>query len=106
MIRLRAVERAGLCRPRDVGEKIVLNRISNSFKFTFEGEIEVSLREAGTAVELTVRDTGTGIPVEEIPRLFDRFHRVKGAGAPMKAAASNASARAGQAAWRQCTCRE
>jgi hypothetical protein len=29
-------------------------------------------------VELTVRDTGTGIPWEEVPRLFDRFHRVKG----------------------------
>ena len=46
---------------REMWEKIVLNLISNSFKFTFEGEIEVSLREAGTAVELTVRDTGTGI---------------------------------------------
>jgi PAS domain S-box-containing protein len=64
---------------REMWEKIVLNLISNAFKFTFEGEIEVSLREAGNAAELTVRDSGTGIPAEEIPRLFDRFHRVKGA---------------------------
>ncbi len=64
---------------REMWEKIVLNLISNAFKFTFEGEIEVSLREAGDTVELTVRDTGTGIPADEIPRLFDRFHRVKGA---------------------------
>ena len=87
-----AIERAGMklvidCVPlsepvyvdREMWEKIVLNLISNAFKFTFEGEIEVSLREVGDAAELTVRDTGTGIPVEEIPRLFDRFHRVKGA---------------------------
>jgi PAS domain S-box-containing protein len=64
---------------REMWEKIVFNLISNAFKFTFEGEIAVSLCEVGDAVELTVRDTGTGIPEKEIPRLFDRFHRVKGA---------------------------
>ncbi|WDT78911.1 MAG: ATP-binding protein [Candidatus Manganitrophus sp.] len=60
-------------------EKIVLNLLSNAFKFTFEGEIEVALRWAEDRVELTVRDTGTGIPKEELPHLFERFHRVKGA---------------------------
>ena len=33
----------------------------------------------GTAVELAVRDTGTGIPADELPHLFERFHRVEGA---------------------------
>src|SRR5580658_1899019 len=61
---------------RDMWEKIVLNLVSNAFKFTFEGEIEVSLQQVGRAAELRVRDSGVGIPVEEIPRLFDRFHRV------------------------------
>jgi PAS domain S-box-containing protein len=61
---------------RDMWEKIVLNLVSNAFKFTFEGEIEVSLQQAGRAAELRVRDSGVGIPAEEIPRLFDRFHRV------------------------------
>ena len=64
---------------RDMWEKIVLNLMSNAFKFTFDGEIGVTLREQdGTAV-LTVRDTGIGIPASQIEKLFDRFHRVEGA---------------------------
>jgi PAS domain S-box-containing protein len=64
---------------RGMWEKIVLNLISNAFKFTFEGEIEVSLGKSGDNAELRVRDTGVGIPEQEIPRLFDRFHRVENA---------------------------
>jgi len=60
-------------------EKIVLNLLSNAFKFTFEGEIVVRLCEQGDRVELTVRDSGTGIPEHELPRVFERFHRVDGA---------------------------
>ena len=63
----------------EMWEKIVLNLISNAFKFTFEGEIEVRLRESAGRVELSVRDTGTGIPHDELPKLFERFHRVAGA---------------------------
>ena len=63
----------------DMWERITLNLLSNAFKHTFEGEIEVSLRDGDTTVELRVRDTGTGIPESEIPRLFERFHRVEGA---------------------------
>jgi signal transduction histidine kinase len=64
---------------RDMWEKIVLNLVSNAFKFTFEGEITVTVRPAAGAVELTVRDTGIGIAPDEIPHLFERFHRVEGA---------------------------
>src|SRR4051812_18123408 len=60
-------------------EKIVLNLISNAFKFTFEGEIGVALSWHGDHVELRVSDTGTGIPSAELPRIFERFHRVEGA---------------------------
>jgi PAS domain S-box-containing protein len=85
-----AVDRAGLflrieCetldRPvfvdRDMWEKVVLNLLSNAFKFTFEGGITVTLAPQGDTVALTVRDTGVGIPEHELPRLFERFHRIE-----------------------------
>ena len=87
-----AVERAGmrlvvdcatLSEPayvdRDMWEKIVLNLISNAFKFTLEGEIRVSLREFGGEAILRVQDTGTGISQDQMPHIFERFHRVEGA---------------------------
>lgn len=61
---------------RDMWEKIVLNLISNAFKFTFDGEISVSVHRVGNMAELRVRDTGVGIPSEALPALFERFHRV------------------------------
>ena len=64
---------------RDMWEKIVLNLVSNAFKYTLEGEIAVSLHEENGAAVLSVRDTGTGIPADELPKLFNRFHRVQGA---------------------------
>jgi len=61
---------------RDMWEKVVLNLISNAFKFTFEGEIAVSVHRVGNLAELRVRDTGVGIPADAIPKLFERFNRV------------------------------
>ncbi|MEH2135310.1 ATP-binding protein [Nostoc sp.] len=64
---------------REMWEKIVLNLLSNAFKFTMVGKIAVSLQWANDRIELAIQDTGIGIPAEEIPHLFERFHRVKGA---------------------------
>ena len=64
---------------RTMWETLLLNLLSNAFKFTFEGKITVSLRQVDGAVELRVRDTGTGVPAEEVPLLFERFHRVENA---------------------------
>ncbi len=58
--------------------KIVLNLMSNAFKFTLHGGISVTLREEDGHAVLRVRDTGAGVPEDELPRLFDRFHRVHG----------------------------
>lgn len=63
---------------REMWEKIVLNLLSNAFKFTLKGSVRVRLtRDRGHAL-LEVSDTGVGVPEHEIPRLFDRFHRVEG----------------------------
>src|SRR5205807_77973 len=64
---------------REMWEKIVLNLLSNAFKHTFEGGITVTLGWCGDHAELTVADTGVGIAAAELPRLFERFHRVRGA---------------------------
>ena len=85
------IERAGLrflveCPPlsrpvvvdRDMWEKIVLNLLSNAFKFTTEGEIAVTLRQVDQEAELSVCDTGVGIPEASLPRLFERFYQVRG----------------------------
>ncbi|MEQ5844391.1 MULTISPECIES: response regulator [Paraburkholderia] len=64
---------------RDMWEKVVMNLLSNAFKFTFDGEIRVTVRQAGDgSIEMSVADSGIGIPPDEIPRLFERFHRVAG----------------------------
>src|SRR5262249_23324312 len=67
-----------VCVDREMWEKIVLNLLSNAFKFTLEGEIAVALHQVGSDVNLSVRDTGVGIPEAELPRLFERFHQVRG----------------------------
>ncbi|UVT15877.1 MAG: PAS domain S-box protein [Nitrospira sp.] len=85
-----ATQRAGLnlivdCPPlsepvyidRDMWEKVVLNLLSNAFKFTFEGQISVIMRQRENVAELLVLDTGVGIPAEALPKLFERFYRVE-----------------------------
>ena len=64
----------------DMWEKIVFNLLSNAFKFTLSGAVTVSLAPGadGRTARLTVRDTGGGIPAAELPRVFERFHRVEG----------------------------
>ena len=87
-----AIERAGLqftvtCEPIDaplyvdqrIWEHIVLNLLSNAFKFTFDGGITVAIRDAGGHVELRVTDTGIGIATTDLPQLFQRFHRIESA---------------------------
>ena len=87
-----AIEGAGLsfsveCPPlddpvyvdREMWEKVIFNLISNAFKFTFEGGIAIALTREGDQVSLRIRDTGTGIPASDLPHLFERFHRVRGA---------------------------
>ena len=63
---------------REMWERIVLNLVSNAFKFTFEGEIRVTLRRDGADAVLVVADTGAGIAADDLASLFERFKRVRG----------------------------
>ena len=63
----------------EMWEKIVLNLLSNAFKFTFDGRISVRLEAEDGSALLKVSDTGVGIPATELPHIFERFHRVEGA---------------------------
>lgn len=62
---------------RQMWEKILLNLLSNAFNYTFHGTITVRLQLLASAVEVSIEDTGVGIPAEALPQLFERFHRVK-----------------------------
>ncbi|WP_329445172.1 SpoIIE family protein phosphatase [Streptomyces sp. NBC_01426] len=87
-----AVDRAGLdfrvdCPPlpepvfidRSMWEKVVLNLLSNALKFTFDGSIGISVGTEDGAAVVTVVDTGIGVAAQEMPRLFERFHRIENA---------------------------
>jgi PAS domain S-box-containing protein len=87
-----AIDRAGLrfevdCPPlpepvyidRDMWEKVMLNLLSNALKFTFDGAVTVRARHDDTGAVITVADTGVGIAESEMPRLFERFHRIENA---------------------------
>ena len=87
-----AIDRAGLrlivdCPPldepvyldRDMWEKVVLNLLSNALKYTFDGTITVRVAREGDEAVVTVADTGIGVPAAEMPRLFERFHRIESA---------------------------
>ncbi|GAA3885945.1 SpoIIE family protein phosphatase [Saccharothrix violaceirubra] len=85
-----AVEKAGLafevdCPPlaepvhvdRGMWEKVVFNLLSNAVKYTFDGSVRVVVRAEDRHAVVTVADTGVGIAAAEIPRLFERFHRIE-----------------------------
>ncbi len=64
---------------RQMWENIVGNLLSNALKFTFAGQIAVSLEVVDAGVRLTVSDTGTGVAEEDRKHLFERFRQVQGA---------------------------
>jgi signal transduction histidine kinase/DNA-binding response OmpR family regulator len=57
-------------------EQVVHNLLSNAFKFTREGDIALHLKTDGKRYIITVKDTGIGIPSDQLNKVFDRFHQV------------------------------
>jgi signal transduction histidine kinase/ActR/RegA family two-component response regulator len=56
--------------------QILYNLISNALKFTQQGEIRVAARRDGEILEISVRDTGVGIPPESLSKLFAKFDQL------------------------------
>lgn len=61
-------------------DRLVSNLVSNAIKYTPRGgTVKIHLRCSPENVVLEVRDTGQGIPKADIPRIFERFYRVRAA---------------------------
>jgi two-component system sensor histidine kinase BaeS len=60
--------------------QVVINLLENALKFTpADGKIALTLEQQADEIKLTVSDSGIGIPSEDLPHLFERFHRGRNA---------------------------
>jgi len=58
-------------------ETVIKNLVGNAIKYTLEGSVSVAVHHRMGQLILTVQDTGIGIPPEELPKIFEKFYRVK-----------------------------
>jgi two-component system phosphate regulon sensor histidine kinase PhoR len=57
-------------------DQALQNLLDNAIKFTRQGEVVLGAKDLGTMVEISVRDTGPGIPAQDLGRIFERFYKV------------------------------
>ncbi|MCK5091677.1 MAG: PAS domain-containing sensor histidine kinase, partial [Gammaproteobacteria bacterium] len=57
-------------------KQILINLVGNAIKFTHHGSVTVSVRKVDGGAEFKVIDTGSGMPEEDLPFIFDKFHQI------------------------------
>lgn len=60
---------------RDYLQQLLFIFIENAFKYTFSGEVVLSVKRTGDQIGICIRDSGIGMDKEELPHIFERFYR-------------------------------